>query len=189
MTLIVGLGNPTDKYKNNRHNIGFMVIDKLIDDLNATNITKASFKGFLFKSKNLLLLKPMTYMNLSGGSVQAVDSYYKPDQIIVIHDELDVEFGQIRFKNGGSSGGHNGLKSIDALVGVDYDRIRLGISRPTYKGDVTKHVLSDFSKEQDKCLKSIIDKSCEIVLDLVDKDIKSIQQQHSSKKRYCLETL
>jgi PTH1 family peptidyl-tRNA hydrolase len=186
MTLIVGLGNPTDTYKHNRHNIGFMVIDKLVDDLNATNITKASFKGFLFKSKNILLLKPMTYMNLSGESVQAVTAYYKPEQIIVIHDELDVAFGEIRFKNAGSSGGHNGLKSIDTHIGADYDRVRVGISRPEFKGGVTKHVLSDFSKEQEKCLKTVIEKSCEIVLDLSGKTVKDIQQKHSSKKSYCL---
>jgi len=185
MTLIVGLGNPTDKYKHNRHNIGFMVIDKLIDDLSATNITKASFKGFLFKSKNFLLLKPMTYMNLSGESVQAVNSYYKPDSIIVIHDELDVSFGEIRFKNGGSHGGHNGLRSIDAHIGVDYDRIRMGISRPEFKGDVTRHVLGDFPKEKQPCLKTVIEKSCEIVIDLAKSDIKSIQQKHSSKKSHC----
>jgi PTH1 family peptidyl-tRNA hydrolase len=185
MTLIVGLGNPTDKYKNNRHNIGFMVIDKLVDDLNATNITKASFKGFLFKSKDLLFLKPMTYMNLSGESVQAVNSYYKPDQIIVIHDELDIEFGHIRFKNGGSHGGHNGLRSIDAHIGTEYDRVRLGISRPKYKGDVTKHVLSDFSKEESICLEKVIDKASEIVIDLANLDLKSIQQKHASKKSYC----
>jgi PTH1 family peptidyl-tRNA hydrolase len=185
MTLIVGLGNPTDKYRHNRHNIGFMVIDKFIDDLGATNITKASFKGFLFKSKNFLLLKPTTYMNLSGESVVAVDSYYKPDQIIVIHDELDVKFGEIRFKNGGGHGGHNGLRSIDAHIGADYDRIRLGISRPEFKCDVTKHVLNDFSKDQLPCLKTVIEKASEIVLDLAGSDIKSIQQKHSSKKSYC----
>ncbi len=185
MTLIVGLGNPTDKYRNNRHNVGFMVIDKLVDDLNATNITKASFKGFLFKSKNFLFLKPMTYMNLSGDSVYLVDNYYKPDKIIVIHDELDVEFGQIRFKNGGSAGGHNGLKSIDQLLGNDYDRVRVGVGRPQHKGDVSKHVLSDFSKEQTNCLKTIIEKSAEIALDLSKYDLKEVQQKHSSKKSYC----
>lgn len=185
MTLIVGLGNPTDKYKNNRHNIGFMVIDKLIDDHNATNITKAPFKGALYKSKDLLFLKPFTYMNLSGESVSAVESYYKPDQVIVIHDELDVAFGEIRFKNGGSHGGHNGLRSIDAHIGTDYDRLRLGISRPKFKGDVTNHVLNDFSKEQQPCLKIIIKKACEILHDLAGTDIKSIQQKHASKKSYC----
>jgi len=186
MTLIVGLGNPTDKYKDNRHNVGFMVIDKLVDDLNATNITKASFKGFLFKSKNYLFLKPMTYMNLSGESVQLVDAYYKPDKIIVIHDELDINFGEIRFKNGGGHGGHNGLRSIDANIGSDYDRVRIGIGRPEHKGDVSKHVLSDFSKEQSVCLKTIIEKSSEIVIDLTKEELKDVKQKHSSKQSYCL---
>lgn len=185
MTLIVGLGNPTDKYRYNRHNIGFMVIDALVYDLKASNISKSAFKGELFKSKDLLFLKPFTFMNLSGESVASVISYYKVENLIVIHDELDVSFGEIRFKNGGSNGGHNGLKSIDAYMGVDYDRVRLGIGRPQFKGDVTKHVLSDFSKEQQSCLKIVIDKACEITLDLSVLSIKDIQQKHSSKKSYC----
>ncbi len=185
MTLIVGLGNPTDKYKNNRHNIGFMVIDKLVSDLEATNITKSAFKGELYKSKNLLFLKPLTYMNLSGESVGAVFSYYKPDQIIVIHDELDIDFGKIRFKNGGSSGGHNGLKSIDLHIGKDYDRIRVGISKPIFKDEVTGHVLGDFSKDQQECLKIVIDRASKIALDLCGNDIVDIQQKHASKKSYC----
>lgn len=185
MTLIVGLGNPTDKYKNNRHNIGFMVIDKLIDDHKATNISKSAFKGELLKSKNLLFLKPQTYMNLSGESVSAVISYYKPDELIVIHDELDVAFGEIRFKIGGSSGGHNGLKSIDAHVGNDYYRIRLGIGKPEQKSDVTKHVLGNFSKEEIPCLFIVIKKACEIAIDLAISDIKTLQQKHSSKKSHC----
>ncbi len=185
MTLIVGLGNPTDKYKNNRHNVGFMVIDKLVSDHKATNITKSAFKGELYKSKNLLFLKPLTYMNLSGESVGAVVSYYKPDQIIVIHDDLDIDFGQIRFKNGGGHGGHNGLRSIDAHIGKDYDRIRVGISKPMFKGDVTGHVLGNFENVQQECLKIVIDCASKIVLDLCGNDILDIQQKHASKKSYC----
>jgi PTH1 family peptidyl-tRNA hydrolase len=182
---MVGLGNPTDKYKNNRHNIGFMVIDKLLNDHNHSNITKSQFQGELFKIKNLLLLKPQTYMNLSGDSVASVISYYKPNQIIVIHDELDVAFGEIRFKNGGGHGGHNGLRSIDGHIGKEYDRIRLGIGRPEHKSEVTSHVLSNFSKDEQSCLKIVIDKACQIALDLAENDIKSINQKHSSKKSYC----
>ncbi len=185
MTLIVGLGNPTDKYRHNRHNIGFMVIDSLVDDLQASNISKAAFKGSLFKSKNLLLLKPSTFMNLSGESVSSVASYYKVEKLIVVYDELDVSFGEIRFKNGGSGGGHNGLKSIDTYMGADYDRVRLGIGRPEFRDEVTKHVLSDFSKQQQSCLKIVINKACEIILDLSASSIKEIQQKHSSKKSYC----
>ncbi len=185
MVLIVGLGNPTDKYKNNRHNIGFMVIDKLVNDFEATNISKSAFKGKLFKAKNLLFLKPQTYMNLSGESVGAIISYYDIEQLIVIHDELDISFGEIRFKIGGSSGGHNGLKSIDTHVGNDYERVRLGIGKPDCKSKVTNHVLGDFTKEEIPCLKIIIDKACKIAIDWVNEDIKTIRQKHSSKKSYC----
>ena len=185
MTLIVGLGNPTDKYKKNRHNVGFMVIDKLIDDLSANNITKSSFKGALYKSGNIFLLKPLTYMNLSGESVLAVVHYYKPTHIIVIHDELDIELGRIKVKHGGSNGGHNGLKSIDALVGNDYDRIRIGISRPPKGKDVVAHVLSDFSKEEWPCVEKVVEKAAQIALELAKTDIKTVQNRYSGKTNYC----
>ena len=185
MTLIVGLGNPTDKYKNNRHNVGFMVIDELIDDLNPANITKATFKGALYKSGNIFLLKPLTFMNLSGESVLAVSRYYKISRIIVIHDELDIELGRIKIKHGGSSGGHNGLKSIDALVGNAYDRIRIGISRPPHGSDVIKHVLSDFSKEEMPCVQKVVKTAGKIALELVKTDIKTIQNSYPAKTNYC----
>ena len=144
MTLLVGLGNPDLQYKNNRHNVGFMVIDAIIDDQSSCEkITKANFKGELFKAPSMLLLKPTTYMNLSGESVRSVDDYFKPDQIIVIHDDLDLPFGTLRFKIGGGHGGHNGLRSIDAHIGPEYIRVRIGIGKPTHKSDVAKYVLSD----------------------------------------------
>ncbi len=185
MTLIVGLGNPTDKYKNNRHNIGFKVIDNLVDDLNATNVTKATFKGALYKSQNLFLLKPYTFMNLSGESVLAVSKYYKISRIIVIHDELDIDLGRIKMKTGGSSGGHNGLKSIDALVGQEYDRIRVGISRPIHKSDVTKHVLGDFSKEQLPCVEDIIQTVNQLSQKLAKSNIKDVLNTYPSKQNIC----
>ncbi len=185
MTLIVGLGNPTDKYKNNRHNVGFMVIDKLVDDLNPVNVTKATFKGTLYKTSSTFLLKPLTFMNLSGESVLAVVRYYKISHIIVIHDELDIELGRIKLKHGGSSGGHNGLKSIDALVGNEYDRIRIGISRPPQGRDVIKHVLSDFSKEEFPCVTKVVEKAAQIALELAKTDIKTIQNKYPAKTNYC----
>ena len=145
MTLVVGLGNPDLQYKNNRHNVGFMVIDALLDDHPlAEKITKSNFKGELFKVPSMLLLKPTTYMNLSGESVRAVDDYFKPEQIIVIHDDLDLPFGTLRFKIGGGHGGHNGLRSIDAHIGAEYIRVRIGIGKPFHKSDVANYVLSDF---------------------------------------------
>ena len=186
MKLIVGLGNPTDKYRNNRHNIGFMVVDKLISDLKAYDISKKEFKGELYKSKNLLLLKPQTYMNLSGESVVEVCNYYKVniDDVIVVHDELDIDFGKIKLKKGGSSGGHNGIKSIDKYCTNEYMRVRIGIGKPLDK-NVIAHVLSDFSKEESKCLDKIIDIASNLTLDLVNKSLNEVQNSFSSKKSFC----
>ena len=114
MILIVGLGNPGGKYENTRHNAGFMVIDRLLSP-QAIKISNEKFQGELYKMGSLLLLKPQTFMNLSGKSVQAVANFYKPERIIVIHDDLDLAFGAMKFKIGGSSGGHNGIKSIDTI--------------------------------------------------------------------------
>ena len=120
MTLIVGLGNPGKEYAQTRHNIGFMVLDAIAAKYSKTEISKTSFQGELFKSGSLLFLKPSTFMNLSGKSVQAVYNFYKVENVIVIHDDLDLAFGALRFKKGGGSGGHNGIKSIDEYIGANY---------------------------------------------------------------------
>lgn len=183
MFLIVGLGNPGPKYKNNRHNIGFMVVDYLINSLNPTPINKKEFKGELYKSKDILLLKPSTYMNLSGESVFAVKNFYKikNSNIIVIHDDLDLPFGAVRFKIGGSSGGHNGLKSIDKFIGNDYIRVRVGIGRPKEKSLVVNYVLSDFSQEEKKYLNELIKHVAEAALELTKEDLDSVRAKFSKK--------
>jgi PTH1 family peptidyl-tRNA hydrolase len=183
--LLVGLGNPGTEYQANRHNIGFMVIDQLVDDLKAINVTKSSFKGALYKTPHFYLLKPFTYMNLSGESVQAVKNYFKLDDVIVFHDELDIPLGSIRIKNGGSSGGHNGLKSLDAHIGVDYDRVRLGIGRPDLKSDVTKHVLGNFSKEEMPCVQKVLERAVEIAKESKALDNKALIKKYVSKKSIC----
>ncbi len=186
MTLIVGLGNPDLLYKNNRHNIGFMVIDALLDDLpSVEKITKVNFKGELFKAPSMLLLKPLTYMNLSGESVHAVDDYFKPDQIIVVHDDLDLPFGTLRFKIGGGHGGHNGLRSIDAHIGPEYIRVRIGIGKPEHKSDVAKYVLSDFSSAQRECLPEMISHVKKSIKALLSEDLKEVSLQYSLKQTLC----
>ncbi len=134
-----------------------MVIDSIVGDLNTTQINKPQFKGELYKSKDLLLLKPLTFMNLSGESVRAVYDYFKPERVIVIHDDLDLKFGTLRFKLGGGHGGHNGLKSIDTHIGKDYYRVRVGIGKPDNKGKVASYVLSDFSKKEQEFLDLVIE--------------------------------
>jgi PTH1 family peptidyl-tRNA hydrolase len=186
MTLLVGLGNPDLQYKNNRHNVGFMVIDAIIDDQSSCEkITKANFKGELFKAPSMLLLKPTTYMNLSGESVRAVDDYFKPDQIIVIHDDLDLPFGTLRFKIGGGHGGHNGLRSIDAHIGAEYIRVRIGIGKPTHKSDVAKYVLSDFSACQREHLPEIVTHVKKSIKALLTNDLKEVSLQYSLKQTLC----
>lgn len=154
LKLIVGLGNPGKKYALNRHNVGFMAVDYFINEFDAIKI--GNFKGELFKSSEFLFLKPSTYMNLSGESVVLVKNFYKinNENIIVIHDDLDLKLGALRFKRGGSSGGHNGLKSIDKYIGNDYYRIRIGIGRPERKEEVVTYVLSDFLPEELECVKT-----------------------------------
>ena len=184
MTLIVGLGNPDLKYKNNRHNVGFMVIDSIIGDHKVTSINKSSFKGELFKSKNILFLKPQTYMNLSGDSVRAVSDYYKPDKIIVIHDDLDLPFGTLRYKLGGGNGGHNGLKSIDACIGKDYYRVRIGIGKPKEKANVANFVLSDFPKADKENLEKIINISAKATKELVNEELSIISSKYTQKENF-----
>ena len=183
MTLIVGLGNPDSKYKNNRHNVGFMVIDKLVDDHICTHINKTPFRGALYKSKDILFLKPHTYMNLSGESVRAISDYYKPERIIVIHDDLDLPFGTLRYKIGGGHGGHNGLRSIDSHMGKDYYRARIGIGKPDNKGDVANFVLSDFPKSQHSDLERIISTCSEATKGLVNEELSTITQKYTLKEK------
>jgi len=181
MNLIVGLGNPEEKYKHNRHNVGFMVIDSLLDDLSCTSVNKSNFRGELFKCSNTLFLKPFTYMNLSGDSVRAVCDYFKPDKIVVIHDDLDLPFGTLKFKLGGGNGGHNGLKSIDEHIGRDYLRVRIGIGKPESRDKVVSHVLSDFPKLQKENLDRIILNAKKASLALTRESLQSVSQTYSLK--------
>lgn len=163
MQLWVGLGNPGNEYKGNRHNVGFMVMDQLAED-NYFPAFKEKFKGLytqgLYGGRKIILLKPQTYMNDSGQSVRAAADFYKiePENIIVFYDELDIDPGRVKIKQGGGTGGHNGIKSIDKHLGdKDYWRVRLGIGHPGDKNRVSGYVLSDFSKEEQKWLPFFLD--------------------------------
>ena len=157
MYLLVGLGNPGTKYYYNRHNIGYMVIDHLAKNYELPSFkkkTKSSFSLGFIESYKVMLLKPTTYMNLSGESVLEIKSFYNIDidNVFVFHDEIDLKLGEIKVKKGGGHNGHNGLKSIDNLIGTSYHRIRMGVDRPIVdrienKRDiVSKWVLTDFTE-------------------------------------------
>ena len=153
MIALVGLGNPGEKYDLNRHNVGHMVLNTIINDQKEV-ITEKKLGGqitnFKYGSKNIKTFKSNDFMNECGISIKKFISFYKfkTESIYVIHDDLDLQLGKIKIKFGGSSGGHNGLKSIDNMIGKDYFRIRIGISHPGSKELVNKHVLSNFKKQE-----------------------------------------
>ena len=151
MQLFIGLGNPDAKYAKNRHNIGFMAMDALAESYNFAPFTK-KYHGLLSEGRigtqKVLLLKPQTFMNKSGVSVSEAANFFKLDgsQILVFYDELDLPPGKLRMRRGGGFAGHNGLKSINAHMGADFRRARLGIGHPGDKSKVSGHVLGDFAK-------------------------------------------
>ena len=159
MKIIVGLGNPDKKYEDTRHNIGFITVDEIFDRYNFPTY-KEKFNGLVSKGKidgkDTVILKPMTYMNLSGQSVGECARFYKvkPEDIIVLHDDLDLPFAKIKTKIGGGHGGHNGLKSIDSHIGNKFKRVKIGIHRPDDKHQISNYVLKDFNKDEKIALKN-----------------------------------
>ena len=179
--LFVGLGNPGEKHKNNRHNVGFMALDCL-STFHKFGRSRTKFLGRTamgsLEERKLISFKPQTFMNESGRAVREASNFYKigPERIIVFHDELDLPFGQIRVKKGGGHAGHNGLKSIDENIGTDYFRIRIGISHPGEKEKVTNHVLGDLSKEDAETLQKILTSIAENISTLIEGDEKKFQK-------------
>ncbi|MDF1880328.1 aminoacyl-tRNA hydrolase [Sulfurimonas sp. MAG313] len=186
MKLIVGLGNPGSEYETTRHNIGFMVIDELLRRSSSQEVTKKSFNGNTYKSKTAIYLKPLTFMNLSGKSISKVKHFYKTNDTIIIHDDLDLPFGTLRFKFAGGHGGHNGLKSSDSAITKNYIRVRMGIGRPENKGEVSSFVLSSFSKDEQACLDEWIAKAADAVEELQVQNWEKVASLHSIKKSKCL---
>jgi len=161
MKLIVGLGNPGAKYAGNRHNIGFMAVDRIAAD-HGFSAWKKAFQGLVSEGRlggeKVVLLKPETFMNLSGQAVQAAMTWHKvtPADVIVLHDELDLVPGKARVKQGGGHAGHNGLRSIHAHIGEAYGRVRLGIGHPGHKDAVAGYVLHDFAKAEQAWLDDLL---------------------------------
>lgn len=162
MLLIAGLGNPGSKYENNRHNVGFMAVDAIARRHSFSPWSK-KFQGLVAEGRvggeKVLLLKPQTFMNLSGQSVGEAMRFHKIElsKLIVLYDELDLAPGKVRVKTGGGAGGHNGIRSIDAHCGKEYRRVRIGIGHPGIKEMVTHHVLGDFAKADHEWLDPLLD--------------------------------
>ena len=162
MFLVVGLGNPGGKYARNRHNIGFMAADEIVRR-HSFSSWRSKFSAEIAEGtlggEKVLVMKPMTFMNESGRAVGEAAQFYKiaPQDIIVLHDELDLAPGKVRVKRGGGHAGHNGLRSIHSHVGEAYGRVRLGIGHPGHKDKVTGHVLNDFAKADGEWLDGLLD--------------------------------
>ena len=187
MVVIAGLGNPGNKYESTRHNIGFMVVDELARRYGLGS-SKSRFKAHTFSGRvqgvSSLLLKPQTFMNLSGESVGPALGFYKlsPESLIVVHDEVDVPYGQVRAKNGGGLAGHNGLKSIAKVVGSrEFSRVRVGVGRPPGRQPVADWVLSAFSKEEATELVFSIDRAADIVEAIVRDGVEDAMNRFNGK--------
>jgi len=171
--LLIGLGNPGREYRDNRHNIGFMLIDRLAVRLDARGMklqSKAIVIGALYEGRKLILAKPQTYMNLSGGAVQGLLHFYKipPESLIVAHDDLDLPLGTIRIRPGGGAGGQRGMAStIERLGTQDFPRLRLGIGRPPGRMDAAAYVLQDFSRADLLIVSETLDRAADAVLTFV----------------------
>ncbi len=181
MKLCVGLGNHGQKYSHHRHNIGFMVVDALVWQHGFT-MWRDKFNGLVAEGnidgEKVVLLKPMTFMNESGQSVRAAADFYKIAlaDVIVFHDDLDLPLARVKIKTGGGAGGHNGLKSIDMHMGVEYQRVRIGIGRPDNKAAVSGYVVGDFYKEQESERMRVINGLCNTFRFLVKGDLAQVLQ-------------
>ena len=177
MLLFVGLGNPTPDSENNRHNVGFKIIDEINKEFSLSK-QKPKFKGLLttgnIGSKKVYAIKPLTFMNNSGICIRELIEYFKinAEDVIVFHDDLDVEFGKIKAKFGGSSAGHNGISSIDKFIGKDYSRVRIGIGKPKNPVQIEDYVLQNFDEDEligiDKISKNITDSIGDLIKKKLD---------------------
>tara|TARA_E500000178_G_scaffold348656_1_gene404109 strand:- start:36 stop:596 length:561 start_codon:yes stop_codon:yes gene_type:complete len=176
MLLFVGLGNPTPDSENNRHNVGFKIIDSINKEFKLSK-QKPKFKGLLttgnIGKEKVYAIKPLTFMNNSGVCIRELIEYFKIDaeDVIVFHDDLDIEFGKIKAKFGGSSAGHNGILSIDKFIGKDYSRVRVGIGKPVGNIEVADYVLQNFNDEENIGIEKILKNITSSISILVEKKL------------------
>ena len=186
MFLIVGLGNPGNQYEDTRHNIGFKVVDNIAKEYNI-EINRQKFKGMcgegFINGEKVILLKPTTYMNLSGESIREVVDFYKlsNEDILVIYDDISLDVGRLRIREKGSAGGHNGIKSIIAHLGTDiFPRIKVGVGQPNV--DLVNYVLGKFTKEEMEVLSESIDASTKAAKEIISSDVKTAMNIYNGFK-------
>lgn len=189
--LVVGLGNPGPEYAMNRHNVGFMAVDLLAERIGGKFKRSGKAQAQVLEgrigpvgpaNRRVILAKPMSYMNLSGGPVNALRDFYKVplSQVVAVHDELDVDYGALRLKLGGGDNGHNGLKSMTKAMGADYHRVRFGIGRPPGRMQVADFVLKDFASAERKELDYLVDRAADAVECLVIEGLERAQSAYNS---------
>ena len=176
MILFVGLGNPTPNSHDNRHNIGFKIIDAINQKFGLSK-QKPKFKGLLttgnISNKKIYAIKPLTFMNNSGICIRELIEYFKieAEDVVVFHDDLDIDVGKIKAKFGGSDAGHNGIASIDKFIGKEYSRVRIGIGNPKSKANASDYVLNDFSEDEKQELEKITNNIIDSLSILIDKKL------------------
>ena len=186
MILLVGLGNPTPDSNDNRHNVGFKIIDAINQKFGLSK-QKPKFKGLLttgnIGDKKVYAIKPLTFMNNSGICIRELIEYFKMDaaDVIVFHDDLDIDVGKIKAKFGGSSAGHNGIESIDKFIGKDYSRVRIGIGKPESKISISDYVLNDFNDEEKEKLDNITENIITSLNILLDKKLELFSSTVNNK--------
>ncbi len=187
MYIIAGLGNPGDNYKYTRHNMGFLAIDNLAEKLNI-KVNKIKFKSLIgegnYKGEKVILVKPQTYMNNSGEAVRDIVKFYKIDlsNLIVIVDDIDIEFAALKVKRSGSAGTHNGLKSIIyQLIDDNFPRIKVGIGQKKEGQDLANFVLSGFTKSEGSQIEQTIDKAADCAIEIMDRGVESAMNKFNGK--------
>ena len=185
LALVVGLGNPGPAYEGNRHNVGFLVLDELADRIGGgrfkSHKSGADVLTGRLAGRPVVLAKPRSFMNLSGGPVASLRTFYKipPERILVIHDELDLPFGTIRIKTGGGDNGHNGLRSVTAALGTrDYHRIRVGIGRPPGRMDPADFVLRDFIPAERSELPGLTERAADLAEAVLARGVAAAQNEY-----------
>ena len=188
MKIVAGLGNPTKEYEGTRHNIGFSVIDKLADKYNIgmqEKKHKAICGKGMISGEKVILLKPQTYMNLSGESIADAVNFYKLDpeeDLIVIYDDIDLDVGRLRIRAKGSAGGHNGMKNIIAHLGTQvFPRIRIGVGEKPKGWDLADYVLGRFSKEEEPVVREALEKAAKACSEIITEDVTSAMNKYNNK--------
>lgn len=186
MYLVVGLGNPGSEYESTRHNVGFDVVDYMAKEI-GVSVSKAKFKGLagseMISGEKVIFLKPSTYMNLSGESVKEAADFYKikPENIIIVYDDVAIDPGKLRIRKSGSAGGHNGMKDIIAKLGTnEFPRVRVGVGAA--RGNMVDHVLGRFSKEDRELVDDAIKRAKDAVEEIIKHDVDSAMNKYNSNK-------